>query len=114
MKGQKRATFIRVLKRGENGETEEWLFNVNHISKIQIYYTAKAEDGTNCFTDVKTGTNDPFTTRCYRIHVAGEVLNLRGNPGDPVMDVIEQIFKDAVKGGRRSRDRGDAEASEAP
>jgi len=116
MKGAKRTMFIRVLKKKENGEHEEWLFNVNHISKIQVYYTSQADDGTTCVTDVRTGGSDPFTTRCYRVYVAGEVLNLRGSPGDPVMDVIEQIFKDAVKGGGKSRSRtkGDAEAPEAP
>ena len=87
--------FIRVFRPSEN---KEMLFNVDHISKIEVEY-AIPSDGGNCWsTSLDQGIKDTGTVRFYRVHVAGEAILLRSNSDDPVIKVIEDIYKAAIKG----------------
>lgn len=87
--------FFRVFRTSEN---KEMLLNVDHISKIEVEYGIPS-DGGNCWsTSLDQGIRDPGTVRHYRVHVAGEVILLRSNSDDPVIKMIEDIYKKAIKG----------------
>jgi hypothetical protein len=87
--------FIRVFK---GQQRKEMLLNVDHISKIEVEYTVEGADGNLWLTSSKEGAENPATTRFYRVHLGGDSFLIQSNPGDPVMDVIEEIYKSAVKG----------------
>jgi hypothetical protein len=87
--------FIRVFK---GLQRKEMLLNVDHISKIEVEYTVEGKEGEFWLTSSKEGAEDPATHRFYRVHLGGETFLLNSNPGDPVMTIIEEIYKSAVKG----------------
>ena len=82
--------FMRIVR---DGGKQELLLNMNHISKIEVKYPG--DGGWNIAPH--EGANDPAAQRWYIVHVAGEVVNLQAKPGDPVCDVLEQIYRDALK-----------------
>ncbi len=87
--------FIRIFRPKED---KELLLNVNHISKIEVEYAVPSNDGNYSSISLKQGLKNPEAVRFYRVHVAGEVLLLESNPDDPVMKVLEEIYKAAIKG----------------
>jgi hypothetical protein len=87
-------TFIRILYPEENKEV---LFNVAHISKIEVRYGV----GSSLDRDeisLEAAAADPRAVRYYTVHVAGEELNLEANPDDPVLQVLGDIYNASVKG----------------
>lgn len=87
--------FIRVFK---GPMRKEMLLNVDHISKIDVEYTVEGNEGDFWRTSSKEGPENPEARRFYRVHLGGESFLLQSNPGDPVMEVIEGIYKNAIKG----------------
>jgi hypothetical protein len=87
--------FIRIYQPRED---KEMLLNVNHISKIEVEYAVDRGDGNYQKTLIEQGLQDPDAVRFYRVFVAGEEVLLLGDPNDPVMKVIDEIYKNAVKG----------------
>jgi hypothetical protein len=45
----------------------------------------------------KMGSEDPAANRHYKVFVGSEGVHLRSNCDDPVLQVVEQIVKNAVK-----------------
>jgi len=86
--------FIRVLRPNEN---KEILINVDHISKIEVEYAMPSDGGKFHSISLEQGIKDPGAVRFYRVHVAGEVILLQSNSDGPVIKVIEDIYKAAIK-----------------
>ncbi|MGI9078104.1 MAG: hypothetical protein ACR2G6_12380 [Gemmatimonadaceae bacterium] len=86
--------FVRIFRRTERKEV---LFNVNHVSRIDVEYAAPGSDGNDWSTTLQTAYTTPEPVRYYKVHVGGEVFNLRSNPDDPVMKVFEDVYKNAIK-----------------
>ncbi|MGO8899724.1 MAG: hypothetical protein ACLQU5_15450 [Isosphaeraceae bacterium] len=87
--------FIRIFRPRER---KEFLFNVAHISKIEVEYSVEGSDGKNWSTTPQEGAVNPDTKRWYRVYIADEEILLASNPDDPVVSVIEDIYKNAIKG----------------
>jgi hypothetical protein len=86
--------FIRIFRPG--GEIE-LLVNVDHISTIEVGYQLERKPGEYWQTSLEEGAKNSDATRFYKIRVPGEEILLKSNPGSPVMNVIEEIYKSAIK-----------------
>ena len=86
--------FIRVFRRLEE---KELLVNVDHIWKIEVEYNVQGSEGLFWSTSLKEGAENPGAVRIYRLFVGGEVILLKSDPGDPVMNVIEEIYNASIK-----------------
>lgn len=75
---------------------KEVLINVNHIRKIEVSYTV------NGFrTSLEMGIPDPNAERWYTVFVGNEEYHFQRDEdggSDPVLETIEKIYKDAIKG----------------
>ncbi|MDB5350539.1 MAG: hypothetical protein JWN86_1786 [Planctomycetota bacterium] len=92
--------FFRIYKSSSEGR-RELILNSDHITKIEVEYSipSKVEGKTVLFsTSVQLGSADPNAVRNYKVFVGGEVLNLRSNPNDPVLNHIEEIYRNSIKG----------------
>ena len=87
--------FVRIYRPNERKEV---LVNVNHISKLEVEYAVKGEDGDYHSLDAKRGLADPGAARFFRFEVSGEEFLLQADPNDPVMKVFDEIYKSAIKG----------------
>jgi hypothetical protein len=87
--------FLRVFRPSED---KEILVNVNNIWKIEVEYAAKGEGGQAFGMSLEHGLKDPDAIRLYRIFFGGDSVLLPANPDDQVVKVIEQIYKEAIKG----------------
>jgi hypothetical protein len=87
--------FIRAFRLKED---QEVLINIDHISMIEVGYVAPDEKNEHFSTSVQEGLDNPAAKRWYKVHVAGEVFQFLADPDDPVVRVIEEIYKSAVKG----------------
>jgi hypothetical protein len=85
--------FIRVYQKNR-----EMLLNVNRISKIEVAYGIGGGGGNIWRVHLEESTEDPQTVRVYHVHIDGEEFLLQADVSNPVTKLIEQIFKDAVKG----------------
>ena len=85
--------FIRVFRPREQ---KELLINIAHASLIEVLYGVGSV-GDYWRTTLEEGLQNPEAVRWYKIHVAGDVFQIVGNPDDPVAKVIEEIYKSAVK-----------------
>lgn len=87
--------FFRIFKIPEDKEV---LYNANHITKIEVRYAVDVPGNPNAILqDIRSGIKNPDAIRHYTVYVAGDVLNLRADPDNPVVSLIEQIYNDAVK-----------------
>lgn len=84
--------FIRLFDRSEE---KEILVNVAMIWKIEIEY-AIANGKTAWKTTIKSAEVDPNAMRFYRIFVGNEDFILPAH-NTPVMQVLEDIYKSAIK-----------------
>jgi hypothetical protein len=88
--------FLRVFRPKED---KEILVNVNSIWKIEAQYAVKGEQGGMAVkTSLEHGLKNPDAIRFYTIFFGSESVGLPADPDDPVVKVIEQIYKDAIKG----------------
>jgi hypothetical protein len=85
--------FIRVYRPKED---KEILLNIGMIWKIEVSYAVKGEN-TYWVTSLEEGAENPDAKRVYDVFVGGERIKLAGKPGDPVMKVIEEIYRSAIK-----------------
>jgi hypothetical protein len=90
--------FFRIF-RLERGATRELLFNSDHISKIEVKYVGDNDRA----VDARAGNSAPDAKRVYHVYVGGEELELRAKPGCPVVGLIEQIYRDSLKGIEQSQ-----------
>jgi hypothetical protein len=107
--------FIRIVRRRKLGDKyviiKEMLINVGMIWKIEVeYYGANAE-GKYWEMPVYKGIDDPEARRRYIIYIGNEVVKLSANPKSPVLQRIEEIYRDAITDPKS--DEGGAGAEEA-
>lgn len=98
--------FIRVFK---PQEMKEVLINLNHVRKIEVSYTV--EGGWR--TSLQHGIPDPNAQRFYTLFIGDEQFNFQREPdggNDPILDAIEKIYKDAIKGPSERPPSGDPAA----
>lgn len=87
--------FLRVWRPKED---KEMLINVNSIWKIEVMYGERRADGSTWVVSLEDGLKNPNAVRFYKLFFGGEEVLLPSAPDDPVVKVIEGIYKDAVKG----------------
>jgi hypothetical protein len=91
--------FIRMVSVKNGVAFKETLINVASIWKIEVgYFMHNAETGTYYPTTVNQGFADPNAKRGYRIFTGGEEHLLRTEPNCPVMQLIEKIYAESIKG----------------
>jgi hypothetical protein len=80
-------------------EGKEVLFNVDHISRIEVEYAVPGREGDpNLYRlTLDDGIKNPNAVRVYTVHVGGEEFRLAANPDDPIIKVFEEIYKKALK-----------------
>jgi hypothetical protein len=87
--------FIRVVRAREN---KEILISINSIWKIEVEYfhqpTQPGESEGHC--SLEKGLSDPNAARRYTVFAGGETIKLRAKPGSKVMQIFEEIYKNAV------------------
>jgi hypothetical protein len=92
-----RPTFIRIF---DNAKDCEVLINVNAITEIHVENVVRgqgAQQRMGFHVGYGAARNDPDAFRVYRIFVGGVEHTLAANPGSPVMQVLEDIYKNAIK-----------------
>jgi transcriptional regulator with XRE-family HTH domain len=90
-------TFIRIF---DMGKDKEILINVAAISEIHVEYVVLgkgAQKKTGFSVGVGEGRTNPDALRIYHIMVGGTRHTLPANPGSPVMQVLDDIYKNAIK-----------------
>jgi hypothetical protein len=90
--------FIRVYRRKEDREI---LLNVANIWKIEVQYAIPASEpgGMGFMVGLAEGINNPNAVRVYEVFAGSEQIRMVAeDPDDPVIKVLEQIYKDAIKG----------------
>ena len=87
--------FIRVYRKKKS---QEILINVDHISKIEVEYAERGDDGNYYHMPLEDGISDSKAVRMYRVQVGGDLFVLGSNPDCPVMKVLEEIYKNSIKG----------------
>jgi hypothetical protein len=92
--------FIRVYR---HKEQKELLINTNSIWKIEVSYARRGERDYH-LTTLATGIKDPNAVRVDEVYVGSEVITMVAAPGDPVVQVIEDIYNKAVKGLSENQD----------
>jgi hypothetical protein len=91
------AQFIRVLRERDDAEI---LINLNNISKIEVKYAVRGdkEGSSGGFSvSLKEGMANAQAFRVYTIFVGGSEYRLGANPGSRVMQVLEEIYKNAIR-----------------
>jgi hypothetical protein len=90
-------TFLRVF---DMKKDKEILINVNAISEIDVEYVVPGKMGdknVGFAVGLERGRTDPEAIRIYTIVAGGVTHKLPANPGSPVMEVLETIYKNAIK-----------------
>ncbi|HEV8066565.1 MAG TPA: hypothetical protein VGP76_02430 [Planctomycetaceae bacterium] len=87
--------WIRV---GVPKEQKEIVFDMDKIWKIEALYIRPPAEGT---IGIKTTLNDGATNenviRWYKLYVGTEVIDLPANPTSKAMQIIADIYNNAIK-----------------
>jgi hypothetical protein len=89
--------YIRIFNKAKD---KEILINVNAITEIHVEYVIPGQMGNKKVgfsVGLGEGRTNPETLRIYTIVVGGVTHTLSANPGSPVMQVLEDIYKRAIK-----------------
>lgn len=89
--------FIRIFDKAKDCEV---LINVNAITEIHVEYVVKgqgAQEKVGFAVGYGVARNNPDAIRIYHIIVGGLTHTLPANPGSPVMQVLEEIYRSAIK-----------------
>jgi hypothetical protein len=84
--------FIRLF----DGDSLEQLINVDHISRIELFYAYRRGEQL-MGTSVTEGSADPNAFRVYLFNVDGKAFVVPGDAGDPVSAVLADIYSKAAK-----------------
>ena len=84
--------FIKIPKIGDGRET---LVQVSSIWKIDVQYCCRDEQG-RPIIDSRRGRDDPEAVTSYTIYYGSEKAVLWADPDNPAMQVIEQLYNDAI------------------
>jgi hypothetical protein len=87
--------WVRVYRHKED---KEILFNTDHIWKIEVSYGVP-DKNILYSTSLSYALNHPDAIRVYKVFINTEVVGLPAVPDDPIVQIIEKIYKDAIKGG---------------
>jgi hypothetical protein len=87
--------FIRVYRHRED---KEILINVNSIWKIEVTYAMPVGSGRFFSTGLKQGIESPDVRRMYKVFFGSDESTIAGDLDDPIMKVLEQIYREAIKG----------------
>jgi hypothetical protein len=90
----KPAPFIRLLEKDK-----EVLINVNAIWKIEVRYALQQKDGpgfTSCSMD--EGADNPEAIRFFHVFAGPGQVCVKNDPNDPVCKVIDEIYRNSIKG----------------
>jgi len=95
--------FIRIIREEPQGSGMEVLIAVNAITKIEVRYAEGSRQpappghvNVPGYVPVRKGVNDPNAFRVYTIFVGGDKYTLRAKPGSKVVEVLEDIYKNAI------------------
>ena len=91
------ATFIRIFDKAKD---EEILINIDAISEIRVGYVVKGEvehKKVGYSVGLAEGRTNADAFRIYHVSVGGKTYLIPANPGSPVMQVLEDIYKNAIK-----------------
>ncbi len=88
--------FIRVILRNPDREI---IVNTAHIWKIEVTHHLPGRHGAANYDEYKDRA-DAYLI--YKVFVGGEVITLASTVPDPVLTVIEDIYKNALKSPERS------------
>ncbi len=86
--------FIRVFRHDQEAEI---LVRVEDIWKIQVKYGVPLPEGGYFKTTLEEGMTNPRARRLYTLYVGDEVIRLASDPDDPVLQVVEELYRNAVK-----------------
>jgi hypothetical protein len=92
----KEATFIRVFDKKDDCEV---LINLSTASKIRITYFTEgqgAHKGRKFEVSYSLARNDASAKRAYHIVVGDREYTFEANPDRPVMQLLEEIYKNAI------------------
>lgn len=88
--------FIRFYRPKEN---KEILININSIWKIEVEYLKRVPGSNEGYpVPLKEGLTNPDAVRRYSVFAGSEMFSTTANPNDPVMQIIEKIYNEAIKG----------------
>jgi hypothetical protein len=89
--------FIRVYRPNEQKEV---LINTHHIWKIEVTYGVGSpnQPGILLGTSLQEGIENPEAIKHYKVFAGSDTINLVQDPNCPVVKVIEDIYKNSVKG----------------
>jgi hypothetical protein len=90
-------TFIRIFDRAKDCEV---LININAITEIHVEYVVKgqgAQEKVGFAVGYGAARHNPDAIRIYHVVVGGAKHTLAANPGSPVMQVLEDIYKNSIK-----------------
>lgn len=89
--------FIRVYNKGDE---KEILLNVDHIWKMEITYVVPDPKTRRGYaTTLKDGIENPDAIRVYKVFFGNDTVTLAPGLDDPIREVLEEIYKKALKGG---------------
>lgn len=91
------ATYIRIFDKKQDCEV---LINVNAITEIHVHYVVQgkgAQKRIGFTVGYGAAKDNPDALRIYDIFIGATKYKLAANPGSPVMKVLEEIYKNAIK-----------------
>jgi len=85
--------FLRVSRPHEE---QEVLLNVDQITKIVVSYVVGSEPNFTK-TSLQDGSHNAQARRVYQVHVGAEVVRVVSKPEDPVVRVLEELYRNSLK-----------------
>jgi len=83
--------FFRIFR-----DDKEILLNSTLIWKIEVEYAIQ-ENKTLYEVGLKWAYEDPNAKRTYTVFVGSEIIKVAADPGNPILKLIEDIYKNALK-----------------
>jgi transcriptional regulator with XRE-family HTH domain len=90
-------TFIRIFDKAKD---KEILININAISEIHVEYVVMgtgAQKKVGFSVGLGEARTNPDAIRIYHVMVGGTKHTLAANPGSPIMQILDEIYKNAIK-----------------
>jgi hypothetical protein len=87
--------FIRVFRPNSN---KEILINTSAIWKIEVTNGVPGPNMNAFAARPDEGADNPSAVRVYKVFAGDEAFAVTANPNDPVTKVLDQIYKNAVRG----------------
>lgn len=85
--------FVRFYRPSEN---KEMLIAVSSIWKIDVIYVLEG-DKDYVHIALQSAMNNPKAIRFNKVFAGSEEIKVPSNPDDPVCQLLEDIYKNAIK-----------------